>query len=878
MIAVAMALATVALAAEHPALSISLNPDQIDGLRKAAEPVLSMTEEQMLALIPEQSGLYFVGCINCAGGQQEGQLKQWSVEEPDVVRCAYCGHAYPSETYPTTGVLEVRTPNGGIARYPYHESRPPWWQGEEPYRSFFAARVDYHKIRYMENMASTLARLFTLTGEADYGRRAALILHRFAQVFPGYCYHFDFPFRQKVIYEGDVAPEDFRPGYRTARWTWWAYSDISQKLLEAYDLLAGTDMLERLSAERNTDVAADLRAMLTMMAEQVIANPDSLGNMSPGMWADLIRAGRVLDNPDYVHTAIGRLQRLVVEQFFYDGSWLEGAPSYHLQVLGGLNQVFTVARGYSDPPGYTHPETGERFDDLDLAQDLPEVVRARAALARMCLPDGRFVPVHDTWWTNGQAAPTESRPDLLGGLGHAILGLGEGERQLQAHLTWSPGCGHQHNDGLSLLLHAHGHELLSDIGYTHTKWREWAVLSPSHNLVVVDQANQVANASTYGDLRYFAPGDPVQVVSVDNPQVYPEVTERYRRTVALVRLGEAEGYLVDVFEVAGGEVHDYFLHGSADVSQTLEVSLPTAPRGTLVPEGVEFVAGTNEQHITTTAGHAYGYLTDLQAASVADRQVLRLEYRNTDDNVGLVAYTVGMPGDELVIGQAPSIRQAGSDDSRLDDYHRRFAMLRRAGGSSLFVSVIAPFADDPVVEDVRLVELPGAALALEVTAGERTDLVLIGAAGLDARWRDAPLQADGELAVLATDGQTVAGAVVAGRLAWGGLALDGGAAVEHELLAVERAATGGNLLVAGEFLPPAGTVVTVDHAGRRISPYTVVAGTREGDGSHLQLADDPGFEYNAQAQESRFIFMPRESYQGAHVVRLIPVAQGRAQR
>ncbi len=144
LIATSLLLVAVVMAAEHPVLPVTLNPDQINGLRKAAEPVLSMTEEQMLALIPEQSGLYFVGCVNCDSGQQEGQLSRWSIEEPDVVRCAYCDHAYPSETYPTSGVLEVATPDGGVARYPYHESRPAWWRGDKPYRSYFATRVDCH--------------------------------------------------------------------------------------------------------------------------------------------------------------------------------------------------------------------------------------------------------------------------------------------------------------------------------------------------------------------------------------------------------------------------------------------------------------------------------------------------------------------------------------------------------------------------------------------------------------------------------------------------------------------------------------------------------------------------------------------------------------
>ena len=53
--------------------------DRLAGNQKAVTPVLDMTEAEMLALIPTQSGLYFVGCVHCQAGQQEGQLKVWNV-------------------------------------------------------------------------------------------------------------------------------------------------------------------------------------------------------------------------------------------------------------------------------------------------------------------------------------------------------------------------------------------------------------------------------------------------------------------------------------------------------------------------------------------------------------------------------------------------------------------------------------------------------------------------------------------------------------------------------------------------------------------------------------------------------------------------------
>ncbi|MEN6403362.1 MAG: heparinase II/III family protein [Armatimonadia bacterium] len=853
-------------AADQAAPAVEVKPVEMK-VPAAIAPLMELSEEDMLKLVPEQSGLFFVGCVNCSGGQQESQLTEWDVREPDIVKCRFCGQAYPSDKYPTSGVTEVKTPSGGIARYPYYESRPQWWKGKEPYRSYFAARVDYQKIRYMENAAFEFARTYKLTNTPQYGRRGALILKRFAEVFPGYCYHFDFPFSQKEIYDGDVAPKDFRGGFRTARWSWWAYMDLSDKLLQAYDILAPSGELAKVGAEDGT------RKMLIAMADQLVGNRDDLGNMSPGMWADLIRGGRVLQRPDYVHIGVDRMRRMVTELFFYDGSWQEGAPSYHSQVIGGLSAVFSAARGYSDPAGYKHPETGERFDSLDIEKSMPEVVRAREALSRLRLPDGRLAPVHDTWWTNAQSKLSESTPQLLGGLGHGILARGQGDNQFQAHLTWSPGYGHIHYDGLSLLLFAKGKELLSDIGYTHTKWREWTLLSPAHNVVVVDNANQTANKDTYGCLRAFSTGGPVQIVSVDNPQVYPGVTSTYRRTVALVPVDEANSYLVDVFRVQGGKQHDYFLHGSSDEAQTLEApGQQFSAWPTLLPEGVQFApAGSEQQFGNTKPGQGYGYLSNLQEAKPAPGLV-ELQYRTDKSAAGLSVFTLAQAGDELFTGTNPAIRQAGTDDRKLDQYQRQFAMLRRQGGDSLFVSIIVPHGEQVPVQSVKLVEMSGAAAALEVTAGARHDLILIEPRSARGTWLGKPVEADAELVVLSIqDGNATAATTMGGSLksGWANLILE--PLTPGRLLGVERQPEGSTLIVEG-IVPLPGTVITLDHAGKRTSAYTVKAVTRDGEKARVSLVGEAGFDYDAATQTSKFNYLPRESYTGPHTVSLCPLA------
>ncbi len=866
--------------AEHPIVPVSVSADQLQSLRARVQPLLDVSPEQMLEMIPEQSGLFFVGCPNCDEGRQEGQFggggphQAWSPLSPLEMRCSYCGHAYPSEQYPMDGVLEVTDPAGNVDRYPY-------WEDADGYRHYFAARIDYHRIRYMESAANTLARLYLITGEDDYARRCAMIIHRFAQVWPGYCYHFDYPFRQKEIYEGDVAPEDFRGGYRTARWTWWAYGDIPSLLIEAWDQIASSDVVAAMEAEAEGALTAEIEGFFHGAVAQVIANRDDLHNMSPGMWRDFIHAGRTLETPEYVHVAIDRLERLMTVRFFADGSWQEGAPSYHSQVVGGLAQVFSAAAGYSDPPGYLHPETGRRFDNLDIPDSFPIVASARTWLDTMRLPNGRLVPVHDTWSTNRRSAREASDAFLLPALGHGCLARGEGDNQFQAHLTWSPGLGHQHYDGLSLILFANGRELLSDIGYTHTKGRAWSLVSAAHSTVLIDQENQVADGGAFGSLRYFDASDPAcQLLSVDNPSVYPDRATQFRRTLVSVAIDGTTSYLVDRFQVEGGETHDYFLHGCADEPQTLTL-LPSGdepvpalqPRETLLPEGVEFTPSQNEGDLGKMAvrGWAYGYLQDVTGTQIGDRRLITAEYRMEDGAPALRAHMLVEPGDELSTGRNISIRRAGENDTGLTDHTRPFALLRRTGGQSGFSSIIEPVGDAPRIESVRVLPLEGVATALEITLEGRRDLVLFDARGLQATWLGRDLSADAELVVLrVSDGGAPSATVVAGELTFGELQPQADVSAEHALLEVDRAAR--TMRVAGELSVPPGTVVMLDHAGERTSAFTVTSATAAAESTLLTLTDDPGFTWDADASASSFTFLPHATYTGQHTITAPAVA------
>jgi hypothetical protein len=188
-IALALLSATVAGAADHP-----IFPAEGDeaSLRGRVEPVMALTEERLLQLIPDRSGFTFVGCPDCDEGAQEGELS-WSIEDPEHVFCRFCGMKYPNEKYPDTQILRVRNPVGQEVEYPY-------WEDGSGYRYFFQAKGWYVARDYFASIALDLARLYSLTREERYARRAALILDRFAQVYPGYCVTNDYPNKQKSLF------------------------------------------------------------------------------------------------------------------------------------------------------------------------------------------------------------------------------------------------------------------------------------------------------------------------------------------------------------------------------------------------------------------------------------------------------------------------------------------------------------------------------------------------------------------------------------------------------------------------------------------------------------------------------------------------------
>jgi hypothetical protein len=138
--------------------------------------------------------------------------------------------------------------------------------------------------------------------------------------------------------------------------------------------------------------------------------------------------------------------------------------------------------------------------------------------------------------------------------GLACLGFGRGKSATQLYFIGEDGrSGHRHSGPLSILLFSQGQEIFPDLGYiADHPANKWIKSTPAHNTVTVDESNcraagpsKVNALVTEGTIRFADITVPIEGMDL------------YRRAVTLIRKSDGLPLLVDIFDIAGGSVHDY---------------------------------------------------------------------------------------------------------------------------------------------------------------------------------------------------------------------------------------------------------------------------------------------------------------------------------
>lgn len=594
----------------------------------------------------------------------------------------------------------------------------------------------------------------------------------------------------------------------------------------------------------------------------------------------LIHFGFALDRPDYIHRAIGLLRNLSSKGFSPDGFWHEGTPAYHQQVNLRLQSSVRLLDGYSDRAGTAARASAQRFDPLQLQKEFAfHRERTAAAWRKLTLPNGSIAAVNDadpdTYYGEPKSAST---PELLGTSGFAILGSGERDEQQQLFLNFKGTYGHEHLDVNGIHWFALGRRWFDETRYRPLSGsgssRKWSSSTAAHNTVVIDEKSQDnrfargrsspasgdAMASHYatnhlGDLLLFdGRQGAVQVVEVEGKKAYPTVAQRYRRTLVKVDLGKGEGYVVDIFRVQGGTVHDYMLHGALADPYTVSASTPLQP--------------------TTGQLHQYIDLTGKGAPELPFEWTFSYE-----DGASSRSMVLSPAATTLLLGEAPAINRLGKAP---------FVDLRHEATESTFVVIHEARKGAPRIDHARLLTAPGQSnVAVEIRIGDRVDTILstlspeTELAISPSRPNAGEIRMDGRLGYVRCEADQVKDAIL-----WDGthLSLAGKilcrsphASYEAQVSETKSREAGDpmNAVIFDKLLPEeslSGATLHIDLGGELTWSYRIAHVEHAGGRTIVHLDHDPGFIVKEKALE--LTFHPSWSISGAARAR-IPVVSHR---
>jgi hypothetical protein len=343
-------------------------------------------------------------------------------------------------------------------------------------------------------------------------------------------------------------------------------------------------------------------------------------------WLDFVFApGGLSSEPDW-HVTGGNVEATLVDQVDRDGWGFESSPGYNLIWMEQMSNLADILNGYDGYPAadlYNNPkyhamiaappsltmvnaytpsigdsgQTGEPGIIGSVAQYVTAFERyGDPVYAQMAylLNKGDVASLYSGMFA-ADAAGTQARiRDVISeqgplqlpsnhetGYGFAALRDGAEADMRGLMLYHGRNWGHGHANSLRIALYGYGLNLAPALGYPefadeNARQIEWNNNTVAGNAVVVDASPQAHEV--IGQPRDFMVTDDVQMVEVESPLVYPQ-TSMYRRTSAMIRVDEANSYVVDLFRVRGGAEQVFSFHGAEGPVTTTGLDLAAQDGG-----------------------------------------------------------------------------------------------------------------------------------------------------------------------------------------------------------------------------------------------------------------------------------------------------------
>ena len=373
---------------------------------------------------------------------------------------------------------------------------------------------------------------FRLTGNTDYGEKAADILLAYADAYHAYPFH---------DINGDATAGGGRIMATTLSESVWVIP-----ISWSYDLIADSDIL---SLEEELKIQQDL---LGEVAETIQRNPRHQSNWQTWHNAALGAIGVTTNNANLTHFAFSNatngFEYHMNESVNSDGLWYEASWGYHFYSLTALHYSAEMAdkagldvyrsnrlKSLFEVPVQLAPQNGwlPPFNDSPNNLQLKHYARLFESAYRL-YGDDLFLRGVDLdnrgedgliWGRSAvdleEASPVQS--EIFEASGYAVL-RSDSHNRFVALDFGEHGGGHGHFDKLSMVVDFGDIQMGVDPGTQHysvPSHTTWDKMTVAHNTVVINEENQQAAS---GELTYQALGDSDALIQVETLDAYPNIS------------------------------------------------------------------------------------------------------------------------------------------------------------------------------------------------------------------------------------------------------------------------------------------------------------------------------------------------------------------
>lgn len=719
--------------------------------------------------VPRAFNTSYDGCPCHGRELYKGGFYAWLIDpwkKPWKITCPIGGAEYPSNNFYAflaTGMRDRSLITGPFGDDGWGVLLP----GETKKRWFVAYYCHWFWQSHLIPAVRDLGRAYRLTGEEQYGLRCAVLLDRIADFYPRMDYNQQSRYAQEFApsYTGKIVNRiwetgvlsNLAEGYDAIRES---LPSMKYSVARASDLIRHAEehsVIVRNGPEMNQNIRDNL---LRVGLAGIFDGKTVRGNFGMHQRAAL-HIALALGDPETIDAVVqyivdgndslpeDALRYAFDNLFFREGMGFESAPGYcytwtrnvltlcrllrrlgvdlyrdrHLPKIAGAPGRMIIQEKFSPTIGdFGNAVSGivrlSRIEAAEIWDRYRRPSEARDLLAQKAYGASWFSS-YDSLFRHPpdreeleKAAKSQSaglRTDLYHDYGLAILRNRPEPCDVAATVYFGQAAGHGQNDRLNLELFAWGTKVIPDFGYPQFMSEDkqtfaWDRHTASHVVVEVDGRRQ--ERKDRGKLHLFGATDDdfLSYVETSSEGCYPNRVTTYRRGVTMVGEGSSV-YLLDIFWVRGGNLHDYSIHAfDAPLVEMAGLEVISQPTGTLAGENVPFgylyddldlEKPDKKRSFSSYLGSGYSFLTDVRKGKPG--RSFRLTWRS--DEIGLQMSFLGDGLSDVALSRGRPPRRE-ENPIAVD-----FVRLRERSDSermTVFLTLIHPFRNEPFVRGGRV--------------------------------------------------------------------------------------------------------------------------------------------------------------------------------